>query len=112
MNLSTNPFNLTDAEAKVALILVNECLAGMGGDRPADLEHDEYTWADAADLKAHGYSRHEAAGFFSSLTTKGFLEQVDDPKDMFGQPQVHMAVATKGWKWVDTVWDDNQTVLA
>ena len=37
MNLSTNPFNLTDAEAKVAVILVNECLAGMGGERPADL---------------------------------------------------------------------------
>lgn len=106
MNLSTNPFNLTEAEFAVARILVGECLDGMGGSRPADLEHDEYTWADPQDLvKGHGYTRHQAAGFFSSLSEKGFIEDYGDEKDMFGRPQAHWVVTTKGWKWMDTVWD-------
>lgn len=106
MHLSTNPFNLTNAEAKVALILVNECLAGMGGDRPADLEHDEYTWADPKDLIACGYTKHQAAGFFSSLKEKGFLECWDDT-NVFGKATKVWVVATKGWQWMDTVWDAN-----
>ena len=43
--MRTNPFNLTEAEFAVARILVGICLDGMGGSRPSDLEHDEYTWA-------------------------------------------------------------------
>lgn len=102
----TNPFNLTDAEFAVAHILVAECLNGMGGSRPADLEHDEYTWADAADLvKGYGYSKPQAAGFFSSLSDKGFLECWDDT-DVFGKKKKQWIVVTKGWQWMDTEWDN------
>jgi hypothetical protein len=98
----TKTFDLTANELKVAMILVNECLAGMGGERPADLEHDEYTWADPKDLQRYGYSRHEAAGFWSSLMAKGFIYEYD--KNEF-------VVATQAWKFIDTVWDANQNLL-
>ncbi len=105
MNLATNPFNLTDAEFTVARILVQECLDGMGGQRPADLEHDEYTWADPKDLvTSYGYTRHQAAGFFSSLQEKGFVSSDEEP-DVFGKIRKSWVVETKGWQWMDTVWD-------
>jgi hypothetical protein len=41
----------------------------MGGDRPADLEHDEYTWVDLGDLvNRGGYSQHEAASIDVQIT--------------------------------------------
>ncbi len=98
----TNPFKLTDAEFAVARILVQECLGGMGGSRPSDLEFDEYTWADPADLQGYGYSDHQAAGFFSSLSTKGFIADSGDT-DESGRAVWY--VVTKGWKWMDTEWD-------
>ncbi len=101
----TNPFNLTDAEFAVAHILVAECLNGMCGNRPSDLEHDEYTWADPNDLvKGYGYTSHQAAGFFSSLSDKGFISLYDDT-DAFGKKRNVWVVETKGWQWMDTEWD-------
>lgn len=90
-------FDLTAKELIVAKILVKTCLSNMGGSRPADLEYDEFTWVDAKDLMEHGYSRHMAAGFFSSLEEKGFLEDAGGDRSM--------VVSTNGWKFIDTVWD-------
>jgi hypothetical protein len=100
-------FNLTDNELKVAMILVQECLNGMGGSRPSDLEHDEYTWVEPSDLFSYGYSKNEAAGFWSSLNDKGFiaLDYDDSPYCCSDY------VTTEGWRWLDTVWDVNQHLL-
>ena len=104
---ATNPFNLTDNEIKVAKLLVRLCLEGMGGKHPLDLEHDEYTWADPKDLVSYGYSKHEAAGYFSSLASKGFLMDSGDSTDIHGYPMVHWYVVTSGWKWVATIWEES-----
>lgn len=90
-------FDLTDAELKVARILVQSCLDGMGGSRPSSLEHDEYTWIYPEDLyKHHGYSKHETAGFYSSLEKKDFISEADKGE---------WVVNTSAWQWMDTIWD-------
>ena len=89
-------FDLTEKEERAAYFLVRSCVRNMGGKRPADLEHDEYTWVDAQDLVSIGYTRHEAAGLFSSLADKGFIFE-SEPKEW--------AVNTPGWQWFDTIWD-------
>ena len=101
-------YTFTPGEMRCAMILVNECLAGMGGERPADLEHDEYTWAYPETLTRYGYSKHEAAGYWSALEAKGFLFLYEESKDR-GKEYV---VQTSGWKFIETVWDENQHLLA
>ena len=91
-------FDLTEKEMAAARIFVQTCLDGMGGKRPGDLEYDEYTWIDANDLIQNGYTRHEAAGLMSSLAEKGFIEEFS---------ATEWVVATEGWRWMDTVWEDN-----
>lgn len=88
--------NLTEGELKVAMILVKSCLNGMGGERPADLESDEYTWIDLGDIRSEGYSLAEARGYWSSLTQKGFIDEIDDGE---------WALAAAAWKFLDTVWE-------
>jgi hypothetical protein len=90
-------FDLTTKEFHAACVLMQQCLDGMGGSRPSDLEHDEFTWVYAQDLVTVGYSKHEAAGLFSSLAGKSFLEQ-NSPKDW--------VITTEGWRWMDTQWND------
>ena len=91
-------FDLTDNEFHAAMILVNDCLAGMGGQRPADLGHDEYTWIDIDSLVAHGWSKEEAAGTFSALSDKGVISEYEK-----GQ----MVLNTSAWRWLDTKWNEN-----
>ena len=90
-------FNLTEKELKAAKILVQSCLDNMGGERPADLEQDEFTWVDLTDLTNSGLSRFEAAGLMSSLNEKGFIEEYNKKE---------WVVATEAWRWLDTVWDN------
>lgn len=94
--------NLTDRETRVALILVNECLAGMGGERPADLGDDEYTWIAPEDLRAYGYSPKQTSGFWSSLMEKGFVELWDTNE---------WVLATEAWQYLDTIWDDKKHLI-
>ena len=101
-------FNLTDLETKAAMTLVQSCLDGMCGSRPSDLEDDEYTWVEPSDLtEGMNISRHQAAGLFSSLHDKGFIFKNDDQFDMFGNRQTSWAVATEGWRYIDTIWDQH-----
>lgn len=86
---------LTDGELKVARILVQECLNGMGGERPADLDGDRYTWCWADTLIKKGYSRHEAAGFWSSLENKGIIYHYER-KDYVLNDEV--------WQSFDAIW--------
>jgi hypothetical protein len=86
---------LTEGELKVARILVQKCLNGMGGKRPSDLEADAYTWAWADTLIENGYSRHEAAGFWSSLEKKGIIYHWER-KDYVLNDEV--------WQSFDAIW--------
>lgn len=103
LTTSTTPktFDLTPKELTAARYLINSCLHGMGGNRPSDLGKDEYTWIALEDLTKVGYSRHEAAGLFSSLYAKGFIHT--EPRDRSGITQSF--VITAGWQWFDTIWD-------
>lgn len=102
-------FNFTPKELQAAVILVKVCLDGMGGKRPSSLEHDEFTWVDGKDLMQYGYTRHEAAGFFSSLSEKGFIAGYF--AGMKSNQQCETYVTTEGWRFIDTVWDENQHLL-
>ena len=93
----TKTFQLTENELKAAMVLVKSCLSGMGGKRPADLEHDEYTWVDANDLIKAGWSKHEAAGTWGALLEKGIVEVYS---------RTEWVLATDAWRWLDTVWDE------
>ena len=88
--------NLTANETKAALILVRSCLDGMGGSRPADLEHDEYTWVSAKDLMAAGYSAAAANATFGALMAKGFVSIYDKNE---------WVLNTAAWQYLDTIWD-------
>jgi len=99
--------NLTRRELHVSLVLVNECLSAMGGSRPSDLENDEMTWISPDDLILNGYSKHEAAGFWSSLSDKGFIDlEVDDTPGSTSD-----CLSTEAWKYLDTIWDENEHLI-
>ena len=101
-------FNLTELETKAAITLVQACLDGMGGSRPSDLEYDEYTWVEPSDLtEGMNISKNQAAGLFSSLHDKGFIFRNGDQFDMFGNRQASWVVATEGWRYIDTIWDQH-----
>lgn len=89
-------FNLTQNELAAALVLVKSCLDGMGGKRPADLQHDEYTWVSANDLMAAGWNKNEATGTFGALMEKGLVYESD---------RNEWVLATAAWQYLDTVWD-------
>lgn len=90
-------FNLTENETKVLIILTQSCLDGMGGKRPSDLEHDEYTWIEPSNLICHGYTPKQCSGFWSSLIQKGVIEDWDDGE---------WVLATAAWRYADTIWDE------
>lgn len=91
----TKSFDLTANELKAAVVLVQECLNGMGGSRPSDLDNDPYTWCDAKDLIAAGWTKEAAAGTYGSLAEKGFI-RLDREGD---------CVSTAGYQFIDTLWD-------
>jgi hypothetical protein len=92
----TTTFELTANELRAALILVKSCLDGMGGSRPSDLDNDPYTWVETSTLITYGYSRHEAAGTWSSLADKGVIYEAD---------RNEWAMAEEAYRFLDTVWD-------
>lgn len=97
--------NLTANELKAAIILVTSCLDGMGGKRPADLAHDEYTWVEAGDLMKAGFSRHEANGTFGALMEKGFVSSYGKRRNGENKMIEEWVLATAAWQFLDTVWD-------
>lgn len=92
-------FNLTQNELDAAMAIVSDCLDGMGGSRPSDLEYDEYTWTDAKVLMAAGWTRSEATGTFGALMEKGLVTEYDKNE---------WALVTDAWCWLDTQWDAYQ----
>ena len=86
---------LTVNEKAAALVLLQECLNGMGGKVPADLEDDEFTWVAAETLVSHGWTAAEAAGTFSSLADKGVIFEYE-PKQW----------VLSAWREVATLWAD------
>lgn len=95
----SHAFALTEKELKAATILVQSCLSNMGGSRPSDLDADPFTWVEIKDLMEEGYSQNEAAGLFSSLSSKGFIGGEYNTKscDTF--------VTTEAYRFMDTMWE-------
>lgn len=87
---------LTDNELKALVALVQCCLDGMGGSRPADLEDDPYTWCDVLDLERYGYNKYEAAGTYGALAEKGLI-WIDDDGDI---------VQDASWRALDANWPE------
>lgn len=90
--------------------LVQSCLGNMGGKRPSDLKADPLTWVTPDDLMKLSpvwgttFKKREAAGLFSSLEVKGFIQEEEPGKVWF--------VTDEGWRWMDTIWGswNNQEV--
>lgn len=91
----TKTFDLTQNELSAAVAIIKDCLDGMGGNRPIDLDGDPYTWCDAQTLRNNGWTRHQAAGTYGALADKGFI--ILDTEGDF--------VSTEGYRWIDTIWD-------
>ena len=88
-------FNLTTNEEQAALVLVQSCLDGMGGQRPIDLDDDPFTWVWPDVLLDNGGTRHEAAGTWNALLDKGVIYQHDE-KDY--------VLSDDAYRWLDTIW--------
>lgn len=91
-------FELTDNELRAAIAIVTDCLDGMGGARPIDLDDDPFTWTSADVLIARGWTRHGAAGTIGALLDKGVLEDYSDD----------LVLTDAAYRWLDTVWDAYQ----
>jgi hypothetical protein len=91
----TTTFDLTANELKAALVLVRECLNGMGGQRPSDLDNDPYTWCDAQTLINAGWSRRRLPAHTVRWLTRAFIF-LDREGD---------TVSTAGYQFIDTIWD-------
>ena len=103
-------FDLTPNELKAALVLVKECLDGMGGKRPGDLEHDEYTWIAPEDLIKAGWGNEAAAGTWGALEAKGIIQEYAAAQKARPGRKAKPAeyiLTTAAWRWLDTVWDAN-----
>lgn len=64
---------LTTNELKALTVLVRDC----NGSSRANVEYlliDPFTWTSAETLIENGYSRHEAAGYWSSLLEVGMVQ--------------------------------------
>lgn len=99
----TATFTLTENETLAALALVTSCLNGMGGKRPSDLHSDPYTWVDAKDLMAAGWSAPEATGTFGALQEKGLVSAYSSKEWTLNMDAVD---------YLDTLWDTYQQGLA
>ena len=88
-------FNLTTNEEQAALVLVQSCVDGMGGQRPIDLDDDPFTWVWPDVLLDNGWTRHEAAGTWNALLDKGVIYQHDE-KDY--------VLSDYAYRWLDTIW--------
>lgn len=94
-------FELTENEFHAAMVLVlNDCLNGMGGERPLDLDNDPYTWVYADTLVKFGWSKESAAGTFASLDAKGVIYAEGDESTL----------STNAYRWLDTKWDEFKTI--
>lgn len=92
-------FDLTENETRALMVLVRECLNGMGGERPSDLDTDPYTWCAWGDLKHAGWTTESAKGTYGALEAKGLIViDRNDPDSDF--------VTDDGYRYCDTIWDE------
>ena len=97
-------YNFTQNEKLAALHLVNECLDGMGGDRPLDLEDDTFTWCHVDVLTSQGWSKHEAAGTYGALFEKGaiWIEKDVNYHDGAWTDIIYNDL----YRWAESHWDE------
>ena len=104
-------FNFTENEKRAALCLVAECLYAMGGERPMDLEDDKFTWCHVSVLVDAGWSKHEAAGTYGSLESKGALDIDRDPNNFFGAEAWVDTIRDELYQWAESHWDEFEKSL-
>ena len=97
-------YNFTQNEKLAALHLVDECLEGMGGDRPMDLESDPFTWCHVDVLTSQGWSKHEAAGTYGALAEKKAIFIEKDVSDHDGAWED--TIRTDLYHWAESHWDE------
>ena len=97
-------YNFTPNEKLAALHLVDECLDGMGGDRPMDLEDDPFTWCHPEVLTSMGWSKHEAAGTYGALAEKGALYIEKDVS--YHDGAWTDIISDDLYEWAESHWDE------
>ena len=98
-------FNFTENEKRAALYLVAECLDGMGGERPMDLEDDKFTWCHINVLVKAGWSKH------GSLESKGALD-IDHDTDYFAPDAWVDTIRDELYQWAESHWDEFEKSLS
>jgi len=96
-------YEFTQNEKLAALHLVDECLTGMGGGRPMDLEYDQFIWTDVSVLIGAGWSKHEAAGTYGALEAKKavYIEK-DCRDDEAWEDTIYIPL----YEWAEDHWDE------
>ena len=98
-------YNFTENEKLAALHLVDECLSGMGGDRPMDLEDDPFTWCHAEVLTYVGWSKHEAAGTYGALAEKGAIH-IEKDVSYHEEGSWMDTISHNLYEWAESHWDE------
>jgi hypothetical protein len=97
-------FNFTQNEKLAALHLVNECLDGMGGERPIHLEDDKYTWTHVQVLTDNGWSKHEASGTYGALAEKNAL--YIETRYLNDDGAWKDTISDDLYRWAESHWDE------
>lgn len=99
-----NKYNFTPNEQLAALHLVDECLFGIGGKRPLDLEDDPLLCCHVTVLKNAGWTKEQAAGTYGSLAEKGAItiEEIDQDDPLRWEDSISFDL----YEWAEEHWDE------
>lgn len=83
---------LTDKEHVALMAIANNGLDGMGGEEPADLHGDNFSWFDNGDLiQLTGLSKHQCSGLMAALEEKGLIVNSEEGVNGEGPDQWYMS---------------------
>jgi len=83
---------LTDKEHVALMAIAQNGLDGMGGEEPADLHSDNFSWFDNGDLiQLTGMSKHQCSGLMAALEEKGLIVNSEEGVNGEGPDQWYMS---------------------
>lgn len=91
---ATDP-KLTKKEHVALMAIAQNGLDQMGGEQPADLHSDNFSWFDNGDLiQLTGMSKHQCSGIIAALEEKGLI--VNSEEAVNGEGAIQWFMSNKG----------------
>lgn len=86
------PVTLTDKEHVALMAIAQNGLDGMGGEEPADLHSDNFSWFDNSEITTiTGMSKHQCSGLMASLEEKGLIVNSEEGVNGEGPDQWYLS---------------------